>query len=194
MRTEMIIEGGERLNKQLNWLAKNVQAKIVRGAVRKALTPVKKTAKQYAVQLVGGDMGNLMAQNLILKPFKKKRPGRFGMHMMLRPGVDEFVYIAERSRHPGGRTYIPAAIEYGHVLSGWALWQTGAPAGAGQRVEGIPFIKLASDDQLPKAPFIMAAELKKNVEKVKDIGGVSKSLAQKKFHSAIKRAYRAKVG
>ena len=195
MRVALEIEGADRLAKQLSWLETNMQQKILRKAVRAGLKPVLAAAQSGARGMVGGEMGNKIADNLILKPFRKARPGTYGMHMMIKPKVPEFVHIAKRSRHKGGRTYIPAAIEFGHIMAGAAAWgmapgqrAKGHALGPGMVVEEnkvapIPFMRTAADVRLPGALFIMAKVIQKETEKVKDIRTVK---SKTKFPGATK--------
>jgi hypothetical protein len=68
--------------------------------------------------MVGGEMGNMLAGDILVKKFKKKRRGMTGVSVLIRElgdGPYSYVHITEDNY----RNYIPAAIEYGHVLAPW---------------------------------------------------------------------------
>jgi HK97 gp10 family phage protein len=141
------IQGFKELERQLTALERKTGKKIVRKAVRKSLKPVHTVAKEKARSMVGGNMGSLLAKNIVLRAMRKQRRGSFAMNVRLRAGINEFIHKAQKSKYPGGETFIPAAIEYGH--------DNAAP---------IPFMRTASDENLPKAEGIMRQELKAGIE------------------------------
>jgi len=145
----MTIEGGAELERKLGAIESQTAKKIVRKAVREGLKPTHRAAKANAQSMVGGNMGALIAQNLQLRVMKKKRPNSYAMNVRPKPGVDEFVHIAKKSKYAGGRTFIPAAIEYGH-----------------DNVPAIPFMRQAADKTLRWAHLIVAKVLKQGIEVV----------------------------
>ena len=144
----LTIEGGKELKRKLLNIANKTGKKIVRQAVRKSLKPIQETAKANARNMVGGNMGRLLSKNVILRALRKQRTGQYAMNVRLRTGIPEFIHRAVRSKYPGGATYIPAAIEYGH-----------------DNVAAIPFMRVAADRKTPVAERIMHAELKAGIEK-----------------------------
>jgi hypothetical protein len=192
MMVRFEIQGVPELTRSLLGLKRDLQKKAIRGSLRKAMRPVLKKAQFNARTLVGGEMGNLIADKMILRPFKKQKRFSYGMSAMLEPGVDEFVHVAKRSRYAGGKTYIPSAIEYGHLLAGRALWMAG-PGAASTFVPGIPFMHLAAQEMLPKVTPVFVAEVKKRIEKIL-AHNRGKSVYQKRFVSGMKRHYKKTHG
>lgn len=112
MATEMMtLAGAQELERKLKNLPTKVAKKAVRQAVRAGGKPTLAQAKANASALVGGTMGGLIAANLVLRAQRRQRRGSYGVNVMMRPKRDElFVHTSKAGR----RTYIPAAIEYGH--------------------------------------------------------------------------------
>jgi len=153
------VEGGKELERKLKALERKTAKKVVRKAVRKSLAPVLKAGKANAKTMIGGEMGPLIARHLALRAFKKQRRGSYAMTCRIKTGKEgtpaEFVHITKE----GKRYFIPAAIEYGHALPG--------RGGAKHKdVAAIPFMRTASDAELPKAKNLMKVELKKGIEAV----------------------------
>ncbi len=104
------VKGFNIFEKKLLRLETKASKKIIRRAVRDTGKVVQKEMKANAKSFVGGLMGNLIARNIIVRAQKKQRRGSFGVNVMLKSDVDEFVHITKK----GKRHYIPAAIEWGH--------------------------------------------------------------------------------
>jgi len=108
---EVELLGAKRLMKALNELPKIVQKKVVRHAVRVGQKIILGAAKDNARSMVGGDMGSRIARALQVRVQKRQKPGAFGMNVQINPAkTQEFIHVAKS----GKRTFIVAAIEYGH--------------------------------------------------------------------------------
>jgi hypothetical protein len=113
IKYRLTLEGGRELQLKLDALAVKVHTKVVREAVRDAMQIDLKASKAAARGLVGGSMGAKLAASLSIRKQKKSLP-RFvyAMVCLFRKGSD-LVYISKKGR----RTFIPAAIEFGHGRS-----------------------------------------------------------------------------
>lgn len=148
------IDGDKRLEKSLLGLERKAAKKIVKGAVRKGGNVVMKKARINSKSMVGGKMGRLLARNIILRKYKKQRKSQFSMFVAMKAGVSEFVYKAKkRSKYPDMTTYIPAAIEAGHVT------------GQGQAVPAKPFMRNAYQATGKTAQRIIVMEIRDEVKK-----------------------------
>lgn len=108
------LQGEKVLMRKLDRLEKTTAKKVVRSAARKGCAVLRKPIKANAKSMVGGEMGALIGKNIVTRAYKKQKKGSYALFTGMRPGVEEFVHIAKRSKYKGGRTYIPIAIEYGH--------------------------------------------------------------------------------
>lgn len=120
------IQGGKELENKLMQLERKVGKKIVRTGVRnaqKSLIPAIKM--NLAAISKGGGMAQKIAKALTVRAQKKQEKGTYSINVLLKPDPD-FVHYAKGSfsylfnkKGTGrgktvGRTYAPAAIEYGH--------------------------------------------------------------------------------
>jgi hypothetical protein len=134
MRITFQIDGGEELMKNLETLGLRVQKNVVRRAIRAAQKPMQTAARAAArglgngVDTDGVDMSELLAKNIVIAAPKKQRSGSYSLHVQMRRDVPEFLHKSQSNRE----TYIPAAIEYGHMSGG-----TYVPA--------IPFLRRAAE-------------------------------------------------
>lgn len=153
MSTGFTITGARELQAKLDTLARNVQKRVVRKAVRAARKPVLARAKANALARVGGSMGALLAKAIVIAAPKKQQPGTYALHVQLLSqgrdqrrknaiGVAGFVHESQRT---GRRTYIPAAIEYGH--------------GASKEQAARPFMRPAADSTERESLRILGREL-----------------------------------
>jgi hypothetical protein len=149
---EIQLKGARETERKLRALETRVATQIVRKAVKKSLLPVKRDSKKSATSIVGGDMGQLLRKNIIVRAFRRQRPHSYGARVMLKPKVPEFAHITKQ----GKRQYIPAAIEYGHVS-----WR-----GAKAFVPAMPFMRIAAQQSLPKAKAEFSQRLKAGIEAV----------------------------
>jgi hypothetical protein len=145
VRIAMQTKGFEIFDAQLQALETKVAKGIVRKAVRGGAKPTLKQVKINAKTMVGGEMGGLLARHAKIIVFGHQRKGSYGVQIGMKPNVPEFEYWARGSRTIAnfsegigrrkktygktiGKSYIPAAIEYGHgnarpipfIRSAWA--------------------------------------------------------------------------
>jgi hypothetical protein len=93
-------------------------------------------------------MGELIAKFLKLKPWRRRKKNSYGAGVVIdRAANEHFVHISKT----GERSYIPVAIEYGHI----------APDGT--LVEPIPFVRETVDAFGRSAVTEMIAEIETGV-------------------------------
>ncbi len=153
MSSGMVLEGFEGLDKKLISLEKKVAKKIVRKATRESAKIPLKQVKANAKSMVGGKMGALLAKYAKIIVFKHQRKGSYGVQIGMKPNVPQFDYwpvgassnLTNR-KSSGKKSYIPAAIEYGHgnarpipfIRSAWAATKAKAVKKMGSKLrEGI---------------------------------------------------------
>lgn len=141
------LQGEKLLMKKLDRLEKKTAKKIIRSAARKGCTVIRKVTKSNAKGMVGGEMGGLISKNTITRAYKKQRKGSYALFTGMRPGVDEFVHIAKRSKYKDKRTYIPMAIEYGH-----------------DNAAAIPFMRAAFDSKGEAAKQTTISEINRGIK------------------------------
>ena len=162
MKAGFYIEGAWELKSNLNTLGTRVAKKVIRKAVRAGLKSLLTKAKANARSRVGGSMGSLLAKNIVIKAPKKQKPGIYALHVQMRAGVPEFVHyqkgahsrlwrVRRGKRVPGpgkevGRTFIPAAIEYGH--------------GSDKESAARPFLRPAADTTRAETIRILTKQLR----------------------------------
>ena len=118
---KMTLEGFDKLEEKLGRLEKKTAKKIVRTATREAAKVTLANVKSNAKSMVGGNMGGLLAKFAKVVVFKHQRRGSYGVQIGMKPNVPEFDYwpvgasssLSSR-KSTGKKSYIPAAIEYGH--------------------------------------------------------------------------------
>jgi hypothetical protein len=137
MNVNFVIEGGDELQRNLATLGSRVEKRVIRQAVREAQKILLAAAKSSASALGRGpdqrppDMSELIAKNLIIRAPKKQQAHSYSLNVLLRRQVAGFYYYARGARSfvnfAGGKrdigktvgvSYIPAAIEYGHLSGG----------------------------------------------------------------------------
>lgn len=192
-RMVMQIEGAKELQAKLDTLTHTEEKGVFKTALRDAQKLMQSLAKADARTFVGGAIGSAIAKNIVLRAFKKRRKYSVGNNVMSDPAwVEEHtndsffgtggghstgaIYITKST---GRRQYIPAAIEYGHVvrsgktggLSKGArkligkLKKWGLPTG--QRwVAPIPYMRQASNMSEQGRFRILAERISKYIEKV----------------------------
>jgi HK97 gp10 family phage protein len=151
----IILQGNKELEKKLLELDSKVAKKIVRQAVRDAAQIMQKEIQQNARSFVGGKMGSLMAQNTVVRAFKKQRKGAYGVSTKFSADVPEFV----GNTAEGKRYFIPVAIEYGHATPG--LGGTGD-----KTVPAIPFVRTAFDMKQDECLKVIENEVEEGIESV----------------------------
>jgi hypothetical protein len=147
-----------KLNMQGPWGKKRVRFAVTKGAA-----VVRKEGRKNARTVVGGNMGALLAKNIVSQVYKKQRSGSYARWIGMRPDVDEFVSPTKGSvfinnvQVTGRRNYIPAAIEYGHA----------APGQGGTGVKIVPamsFLRAAVDTHGKEARRVTLQEIKRGIE------------------------------
>lgn len=125
MKEGFYIEGGEQLAQNLATLDARLRRNVYATSVRRSQEAMRTAARANARALPRSEkklfvagrkgqenirMAELLARNIVIAPPKKQRPGSFSIHVQMRRGVSEFVHVSKVGR----RSYIPAAIEFGH--------------------------------------------------------------------------------
>lgn len=153
--SSMTLEGFEGLGAKLLRLEKKTAKKIVRSSTRAAAKVTLKQVKSNAKSMIGGNMGSLIAKHAKVIVFKHQRKGSYGVQIGMKPNVPQFDYWPVGSssslrarRTTGKKSYIPAAIEYGHG-----------------NARPIPYIRRAWETTKPKAVKTLANELKQGIER-----------------------------
>jgi hypothetical protein len=113
VKTTIVLEGAEQLQAKLTVLPEKVQRRAVRESVRSAMQIYLGAAKRNAQGLVEGKMGALLASALYLKASKRTRKAYYGMLCLFHTGRQQSGGLVWTSKK-GKRSFIPAAIEYGH--------------------------------------------------------------------------------
>jgi hypothetical protein len=157
MYTYIQIEGAEELEKKLL----NLEAKAAKIAIRSSFKGAAKifiaAVRVNVMAMVGGVMGGYlwkMWEIRVIPTSVSKRFSSVGVRIQLSPKANEvFVHKAKgKSRYKGGRTYIPSAIEYGHI------------AANGRFVPARPFARKAFDATEGQMAEAMEKEMLEAVE------------------------------
>jgi hypothetical protein len=165
------LKGGEELDRKLREMEPKIANKLVKSGLKNALSPLKKAAILNALRMVGGEMGGTIAENIVTRALKRRK-GSYGMGVMIRPDVPQFVHITKI----GVRHYIPAAIEYGHAAP-YTIGSINAKPGseisrmdtmlanrAAKTVPARPFMRDAVDSRRDVVIALAAIEIKEAVE------------------------------
>jgi hypothetical protein len=128
MKTVLQLEGAAESERDLATLPDRIEKKVIRQAVRAAQKIMQSGLRASARSMVGGQMGGRIAAALQVRAPKRQRKGGYSLNVLIRSD-DAFTGPGRRS---GRKTYIPAAIEYGHITGG-----TYVPA--------IPFARTGAD-------------------------------------------------
>jgi len=129
MKVTFDIRGNKELMANLATLPQKMEKKVIAQAVRatqKIMVPVAqsnaRTMLANSKYPDGRDMSELIAKNIVVRAAKKQKRGLYTINVMMRPKVGEFLWYPKGSssslsdKETTGRgTYIPAAIEYGHM-------------------------------------------------------------------------------
>ena len=145
----MTTGGFETFDLQLKRLETKVAKDIVRKATRDASKVALKQVKANAKSMIGGSMGSLIAKHAKIIVFKHQRKGSYGVQIGMKSGIPQFDYwpvgassdLSNR-KSSGKKSYIPAAIEYGHgnakpipyIRSAWAATKGRAVKKMGQQL------------------------------------------------------------
>jgi len=138
---EVQLENAKHIEAALANLEKKVARTAVRRGVRAGRKETLKVARSNAKDMVGGQMGKVLAKNTVLRKAKRSslrvRDG-YAMEVRLKSPSEgapsDFLHVAA----DGTRTFVPYAVEYGHAGPG--------RSGSGQKVAvPIPFLRNAHE-------------------------------------------------
>lgn len=149
MKTTIVLEGASQLRVKLDALPEKVQRRAVRESVRSALKLYLNAAKRNARSVVGGKMGALLASTLYLKASKRTRRAYYGMLALFHTGRQQSGGLVWTSKK-GKRSFIPAAIEYGH--------------GRHKAQAAIPFMRQSFDQTKNSMLSTLSSELGSKIE------------------------------
>jgi len=156
MYTYIQIEGAEELEKKLLNLEAKAAKIVVRSSFKGAAKLFIAAARANIMAMVGGVMGGYlwkMWEIRVIPASISKRFSSIGIRVQLSPKANEvFVHQAKKSRYKGGRTYIPSAIEYGHIAQN------------GRFVPARPFARKAFDATEGQMAEVMEKEMADAVE------------------------------
>lgn len=149
MRITFQLEGAQKLADNLATLSLRVQKNVIRKAVRAAQKPMQANGRSAARGLGsehdddGVDMSELLARNIVIAAPKKQKSGSYSLHVQMRRNVPQFVHKSKAGRE----TYIPAAIEYGHMAG-----ETYVPA--------IPFLRQAAETTINERIRVLTEQMR----------------------------------
>lgn len=149
----MTFSGGVELERALAELPNDVARRTVMSGLRKSSGPLLATMRANAQNMVGGDMGASISADLVVRSARRnrRRPAERGVSVQIDPKASSrYVY---KPKGGGRDTYIPNAIEFGHV----------APDGS--LVAPISFARSAFDSQKEGTLSRMIRELWASVER-----------------------------
>jgi hypothetical protein len=153
VRFDIVVTGADELKAKLAEMSNIEKRNVIKPALEAGIAPILSGVEANAVSMVGGKMGSLLASYAVARHWKRKVNGGYGMSVAeSRDGNEEFVYTAKHSRYKSGRSYIPAAIEYGHITP------------TGKHVEAIPYIRAAAEVGGKIGQQILAKELARGIE------------------------------
>ena len=152
------IEGIKTIERRLRELGGPKVTKITKAALRTGANVFKGALKINANSMIGGEMGNLIAKNTVVRAFKKRRRGRVALTVRLKSGEMGFIWLTQT----GEREYIPAAIEYGHEGG----WNQQNPT----FVAAIPYARSAFDSAKGRVELAIRENLWRNIRKVSGRG------------------------
>ena len=162
MQLNVTLSGGAELEKMLKGMEAKVARKLVKKTLRDAQKVIASRAKMNAASVVGGEMGSLIARNIIVRAAKKQKKGSYKMLSMTRPGIAEFFHTAKS----GTKYFIPSAIEYGHALpyrGTRGQRKSGTKSSAGN-VPAIPYMRPAFDTSRVAVLKVISEGIKQAVE------------------------------
>lgn len=150
----LTLEGGSQLQARLDAMVTRVARGTVRKAVRAAQQLVMEACKTSA-NAIGGAMGPLMASLFTIKtPKRRQEKGSYSLHVLFRKGTAKRAGYEEKGlvyeAKDGKRTFIPAAIEYGH--------------GRNKEQAAMPFMRTAAESSRQKAFARFADVLRQGLE------------------------------
>jgi len=119
MKVTFDIRGNKELMSKLNSLPQKMEKRVIRQAVRATQKTMVPAVQSNARSMLANskypdavDMSELIAKNIIVRAARKQKRGSYAVNVLMRAGVNEFLSPGKNS---GRISYIPAAIEYGHM-------------------------------------------------------------------------------
>lgn len=147
------IDGLDELEASLKRLAGKPAQRIVRKAVKTSQGMTLEAARNNARIMVGGRMGELIAEKLTVSVRRKINKGEVTGSVIV--GRDErFVDVSKA----GVRNWIPNAIEFGHRIAN-------ARKGGRQKADPIPFLKTAAESTVKGKVERFIGEASKGIAK-----------------------------
>ena len=155
------LDNAKKIDAALSNLEKKVAKTAVRRGVRAGRKPTLAAARSNAKNMVGGQMGQKLSKNIVLRTTKRSalrvRDG-YAMEVRLKSSGEgapaEFVHVSAA----GTRTYVPHAIEYGHVAHG--------QSGSGAKVAApVPFLRNAHEQTEKQSLEIAEREIVNEIQK-----------------------------
>jgi hypothetical protein len=158
---DMRLEGVGNIERYLSTVERKTAKSIVRKAATRGTSVLRKQIRMNAVSMVGGSMGTLLAKNVTTGTLRTRgRYSSYGKWVGIRPRVREFEHYAKgKSVYKNKRTYIPSAIEYGHISS-WFGHYTGGIT------RPVPFMRRAFETHKHMALNAFSAKLKELIEAI----------------------------
>lgn len=159
-RIHVQLEGFEELSRTFNSLARGVQGKIIRPALREGA----KIVRDEAARRVPVDTGRLRKS---LKVRALKRSRKFVGFQITTGTQDELGIKTPKS---GKRNYYPFVIEYGGVVGGTARKvrigrRTRVVKDGGRRIPARPFLRPAVDANRDRVMLLLAKRLQAGIWK-----------------------------
>lgn len=114
MKVSVVIEGAQELQTMLETLESKLARKVIRQGVRDGQRATLDAVRANARSMVGGQMGELLARHAKIRAPRRQHRGAYTLHVQFDRDVPEFIH----NSRAGKRSYIPAAIEYGHITGG----------------------------------------------------------------------------
>jgi hypothetical protein len=117
MKVEFQIVGVDELQTKLQTLGPRLERKVIKKAVGDAQRFLRRHARANARALghgrsrPGRDMSQLLGAKIVTALPKRRRPGQYTLQVQMAGGVPQFHHTSAA----GKETYIPAAIEHGHM-------------------------------------------------------------------------------
>jgi HK97 gp10 family phage protein len=160
---QITISGDSEIIKALEAMGQKAAKKIVNPAVKKGIEPIAMACRVNAVMNVGGEMGKLISENIIVKGQAGKKKS-YIVSAMINPAEESFIHITKGSYSvlgglaKGKRYYIPSAIEFGHSIPG--------NGGTGSKdIPAYPFMRPAFDANIETCKKIIEGEVRNGLAK-----------------------------
>jgi HK97 gp10 family phage protein len=155
----MSLIGGKELESKLAAIEKKVSKKIVRQGVRKAQKALIPSIKMYLAGISkGGGMAEKISKALQVRATRKQKRGSYSINVQLKndPAFIHYPKGASSSlstkKTTGNRSYVPAAIEYGH--------------GQNKEQSARPFMRPAADATVGRRITILVKEINAGLAKI----------------------------